>query len=79
MTRLSDRLRDAFGRSSDDHGWCQTTDLANPWSVLLGGTRPPTHPPADDAEPAAGGPRSGTPPTTDLRDAVPGPESKGGA
>ena len=41
MNGLNRRLRDLFApQSSSQHDWCDTTRLADPWSVLLGRRRP---------------------------------------
>lgn len=40
MAELSKRLRDLFSQPRE-HEWCDTTRLANPWEVLLGGLRRP--------------------------------------
>lgn len=40
MAELSKRLRDLLFQPRE-HEWCDTTRLANPWEVLLGGLRRP--------------------------------------
>lgn len=40
MADLSKRLRDLLS-PPHEHDWCETTRLANPWEVLLGGLRRP--------------------------------------
>lgn len=40
MADLSKRLRDLLSPPRE-HDWCDTTRLANPWEVLLGGLRRP--------------------------------------
>jgi hypothetical protein len=48
MAELSKRLRDVF---SQPHEWCDTTRLANPWEVLLGGLRRPRRTGSETDEP----------------------------
>jgi hypothetical protein len=70
MTRLTDRLKELLGPNRSDEGWCGTTRLANPWSVLYEGLRRTGQTPADTGEAGqdadAQGPRI---PETDLRQA----------
>jgi hypothetical protein len=39
MNAFGKSLKELFSPGSDQHDWCDTTHLANPWSVLLGGRR----------------------------------------
>src|SRR6266511_1078848 len=59
MKGLNQRLKEVFGPRTSEHDWCDTTRLADPWSVLLG-RRPHKAEPAD--EPAV------QPPERDLRE-----------
>jgi hypothetical protein len=62
MADLSKRLRDLLS-SPREHDWCDTTRLANPWEVLLGGLRRPRR-----AEEREAGEAKDQPPR-DLREA----------
>ncbi len=75
MNSLNRRLKDLFGPQPSEHDWCDTTRLANPWSVLFGGRR---HEPAEPERERDGAARDGAPPSKDLRDtAGPGADSTG--
>ena len=83
MKSLNERLKELFGPQPSDHDWCDTTRLANPWSVLLGGQRRPDRAPGElrDAPAApwgAGSRDAGRPPATDLRDVWQPPADRGG-
>ncbi len=83
MKSLTERLNDLFGPRRTEHDWCDTTRLANPWSVLLGGARQPDNSgddaPGDPAERSENRRAGGTLPVTDLRD-ISGPGvDQGGA
>jgi hypothetical protein len=87
MTDWSRRLKDLL-HGEPDREWCATTRLANPWSVLFGGTRRREPPPSDASSTSAGTPghagadrrEDGTGiPGTDLRATLPPAGKDGGA
>lgn len=84
MDNLSQRLKDVFGPRPDEHDWCDTTRLANPWSVLLGRprhARPQSERSPDRTLPAEAGAdteRAGNRPLPDLREASQPPAGKDG-
>ncbi len=63
MRNMTRRLKDLFDPGTPESDWCDTTRLANPWSVLLGGRRREADsqgPSAGDAKPDAPGNRDAT-------------------
>jgi hypothetical protein len=68
MQNLNRRLRDIFG-PSQDHAWCDTTRLANPWSILLGRAHRPPKSGGDGCD-LHSAERDTASPSTDLRTTV---------
>lgn len=73
MRNVTRRLKDLFDPGTPESGWCDTTRLANPWSVLLGGRRREADPqhqsPADTGPDAPGDPGDAAGrPLPDLRE-----------
>lgn len=84
MKSLNERLKEIFAPPPADHDWCDTTRLANPWSVLLGSRRVPDRSSGDTSDTSAGRRRdhnqdADRPATTDLRDVSQPPPDRGGA
>ena len=80
MDDLKRRLKDVFGTPTPDHDWCDTTRLANPWSVLRGRRRAGQQ--AADRRDGArdeGGTGDGTSDATDLPDLREAGTGTGGA